>query len=541
MRTYQSWILLAATAALLLAADSPAAQDYADYLYVPPAKSWELHSAMPPEQAAAYLRKPYPHRIYTEFSGKNGLLQEQAQKYPAPEVAAGYPLGLNAHECFSEGMTDAHGQYFLSGITSEGALAIRLCVDLSGLVAGETLWLLDPGASHAFGPFTASDADDAGTWLPTVLGDTAVLLLCTSKGTALPPLYLEGLSHFFTLFGEDDEKALPCPISVNCETDASFQQVSTGVGLLIIASGSFSQVQCSGALIRSLIGSGMTPYLLTANHCFSGNPTASQVEVVWDYRAASCDGSGTPSLSNMPRSKGVSFLAKDSTLDAVLMRLDAAPVASLGRAWLGWDTRTPAKGNALMSIHHPKGTSMKIAYGQVLAVGVQACLDAFCAKPVYKQTKVQWGYGITENGSSGAPLVFDDGAYRVLGMLSNGNVHNCSTPENNIDNFASFRDFYGQIACYLMDGRTCSSSGTSGQSACAVSKAYSGAKRALDGFRALRDNALLTSQTGRAFTAWYYRVSPAMADAMERSPRARASITAFTAPIAAIGAALPEQ
>ncbi len=539
MSAYHGYTIVVALAAALLSAAAPAPADYADYVYVPPVKSREAYSTMPRAQVTAYLKQGYPRRVYTQYAGKNAALQAQAQRYPALVVATGHAVNLNAHECFGPPAADGAGRCFLAGIASEGALAVRLRVDLSGLQDGESLWVIDPTGPRAFGPFTAADAEDEGVWLPTVLGDTAVLLLRT-PGDALPMLYIEGLSHFFTLFEDDAEKALPCPIPANCDTDPAFREVSTGVAMLIIAGETFNQVQCSGALLHSLMGSGLQPYLLTANHCFSGNPRPNQIDVVWDYRAAQCNGSGAPALSETPRSRGVSFLARDAVLDAVLVRLDDAPIASLGRAWFGWDTRTPAIGNAVMGIHHPRGTPMKIAYGRVTAVNVRACLDLICMRPVYQQTTARWNEGITESGSSGSPLVFYDGSYRILGMLSNGNIHHCDTPESNIDNFASFRAFYQQIGCYLKDGRICSPSNTGADSLCVVSKAFSGTARALDGFRALRDKALLSFDAGRDLVAWYYRISPVIAHSLDQSENTRAAFAAYTAPVAALGLCLEE-
>ena len=541
MNAYHRCSLLIAIALLvgLLSLAGPVAADYADYVYVPPAKSWEAHSAMPKAQAAHYLKQTFPRRVYTQYAGKNAALQAQARRYPAPLVAMGHAVNLNAHECFGPAIAEAEDRCFLAGIASEGALAIRLRVDLSGLLDGETLWQIDPTGPRAFGPFTAAHADDEGVWLPTVLGDTALLVLRTT-GDALPMLYIEGLSHFFTLFDDNAEKALPCPIPANCETDAAFHEVSTGVAMLIIAEGTFNQVQCSGALLNSLMGNGLQPYLLTANHCFSDNPRPNQIDVVWDYRAAQCNGSGAPALSQTPRSSGVSFLAKDALLDAVLVRLDDAPVAALGRAWFGWDTRAPAVGSAVMSNHHSSGTPLKFAYGLVTAINVRACLDLLCTRPVYQQTTARWSEGITEGGSSGAPLVSYDGSYRILGMLSNGSIHDCDTPETNIDNFASFRAFYQQIGCYLKEGRICSPSNTGTDGLCVLSKAFGGSARALEGFRVLRDKALLSFDMGRDFVAWYYRLSPGMARMLDRSADTRAAFAAYTAPIAALGLCFEE-
>ena len=59
------------------------------------------------------------------------------------------------------------------------------------------------------------------------------------------------------------------------------------------------QYLCSGALVSDTDGSTTIPYLLTANHCISTQSAASTLEVFWDYKTASCNGS-IPALARCP-------------------------------------------------------------------------------------------------------------------------------------------------------------------------------------------------------------------------------------------------
>ena len=67
---------------------------------------------------------------------------------------------------------------------------------------------------------------------------------------------------------------------------------------------------CSGGLLNDAQSSG-TPYLLTANHCFSDQATASTLEAFWDFRTASCNGA-VPNPNSLPRSNGAALLARGS-------------------------------------------------------------------------------------------------------------------------------------------------------------------------------------------------------------------------------------
>ncbi len=514
----------------ILAAGS-AAGEYADFVYVAPETTGKsaASAAMPRDAVQAWLQQDYPSRVFTAFEAKNGELAANAEN-PSLEVASGFPLDLNTEDLFGAGFQEGDEWVFLAGITSLDAHALRLLVDLSGLQAGDELWLLSPSGPGAHGPFAAAQT---AQWLPTVEGDTAVLMLRTAA-PAPPSLRLQGLSHFFVPLGAQ-AKATPCPTPVACETSSAGQKVSTGIAMLIIPSG-LGQFQCTGALINNpATADTLESLILSANHCFSGEVDATQVDVIWDYRAENCAGENPPALADVPRSTGESILAQDSVLDGAFLQLSGAvPNGTYGRAWLGWDTRTPVLNDQVVVLHHPSGTPMKISYGHVTAVSVNSCLDVLCSHPVKYQTEAHWDAGITESGSSGSPLLFANVNYRVCGMLSNGNAQTCGAAAYNYDNFSSFRDFFAEIACHLTPATPCSDPLPT--SACPAKSAFGPGSSEVAQLRSFRDKRLMGSASGRFVAGLYYQAAPAMARTVERSPLAREVFKAAAMPFVALGA-----
>ena len=501
-------------AAMLAGAAGLARAQSADYVFVPPRvkAAQELDAArypLPHAKAMRLLAAPMPERVYTFFAGQTDALKAKAPASPALEVAAGRQIDLDAAALFGEPLRENGVCRWLARVTSRGALALRLRVDLTGFAPGQSLWLIGAGGGRTFGPFTGAQARDRGAWLPTTLGESVTLVL-ESPDATLPPLRIEALSHFYRLFGEIPAKAAtPCPEPADCEGVEGARQVSTSVGMLIVPQG-LGHVQCSGTLLNGAGRPTFDPLLITAHHCFDdGDVKAEDVEVLWDYRTGLCDpAAAAPDLDTLPRSKGTALLAENKRLDGQFLRLDRAPVGQYGRAWSGWDARLPVVGDAVQGFHLPAGTPMKTSRGAVIQVEQTECLELLCVTRYEMQTTVRWAEGISEGGSSGSGMFYRDLNYRLGGMLSNGTIHTCGKPENNRDDFASFREFYPFIACYLVDSADCAKQEESG---CLISRLFGAKSATTTALRSFRDQWLGATPWGRALSRAYYRVSPPLA------------------------------
>ncbi len=492
-------------AALFCGAALGAFAEFADHAYLPPAaaKADDADAArfpLPRAAAAELLDAPMPRHEFARLAGRGAALKAAAaDSFPA-RVAENSPVNLFASALFDAPVKQDGAVRWCAALSSPGAEALRLRVDLSGLSEGQRLWLLDASGERTFGPY---EKGAAPRWLPVTLGDTAVLA-AESRNGAMPPVMVEALSHFFvSLAGKAEE--LPCPIPADCETNPAAREVSTAVALIIVPQDG-GQVLCSGTLLNRAGAPDYAPLFITAHHCFEdGGVSAEEVDAFWDYRSGSC-GAATPDIAwnTLPRSAGTSLIAHSSRLDAQFLRLDGAPVGVYGRAWAGWDTRPVAVGDAVQGFHCPRGLPMKTCRGSVINTGATQCVDLICSERYELQNEVRWAEGITEAGSSGSGLFFPAVNYRLGGVLSNGTTHVCGSPENNRDNYSSFADFFPQIACHLVDGMECAEGDDTG---CLVNKSLGGRHPVTKLFRAVRDNLLAASPEGREFIQKYYEWS----------------------------------
>lgn len=521
---------------LLLVLGLGAAAEFADYVYLPPsAKSSADGMAerypLPREMALRLLGQERPVRTLNTFAGKNAELRAKSAGAGAFRVAEGEAVAWAAAALFGPGRVEGNRNWFTAEAASAGALALRLRVDVSGFGPDDALYCMDLEAGRTHGPYTVRDASEAGLWLPTVAGDRMVLAL-SSPGAVPPPLHVEALSHFFAFYAEKAGGEEFCPIPADCETDSAAFQVSTSAGLIIVPQG-LGQVQCTGTLLNRAGAPTFEPLFITARHCFDGGSVrARDVDVFWDYRTGGCDPAlPRPALADLPRSMGRELLAHSSRLDGQFLRLDGAPVGAFGRAWAGWDTAEPGLGAAVQGFHCPAGTPLKTCRGVVLEVNREECLNVLCTTKYERQTRVRWNEGITEGGSSGSGLFMADGAFRLTGMLSNGTVHICGRPAFNLDNYASFRDFFPVIACHLVDGTSCAPGDK--ESWCFLGKMLGSAGPAAGSLRYFRDTVLMPLPIGKKVVAAYYAASPAFERAAEASPAFRA-----VSAVCAAGAAL---
>ncbi len=145
------------------------------------------------------------------------------------------------------------------------------------------------------------------------------------------------------------------------------------------------QYLCSGSLLNDSDNSGFIPYLLTANHCFSTQASASSLEAYWDYHPSSCGGL-LPALGALPRSTGGTLLASSGNSDFTFLRLTALPPAGAnGRIYLGWNAASaqPAEGSSVYGVHHPNGGEQSYTRSTIDRTPAQTCTGAPTARFLY--------------------------------------------------------------------------------------------------------------------------------------------------------------
>ena len=190
-------------------------------------------------------------------------------------------------------------------------------------------------------------------------------------------------------FGE--AKILPCHVDLTEEAGAPWRDTARSI-VRIYSRGK----RCTGVLLNNTAQDG-TPYVLTANHCGSLKNATFQ----FNYRTPD-DPEGE--VETYHQISGAIELIADHQFDFQLLRLRKNPDPAWNVRYAGWDASGVVP-ERVSSLHHPGGHPLKVAHEQ--------------QKPVKDERfwRVRrWDVGLTERGSSGAPLF--DPAQRVIGQLS---------------------------------------------------------------------------------------------------------------------------
>lgn len=173
---------------------------------------------------------------------------------------------------------------------------------------------------------------------------------------------------------------------------------------------------CSGSMINNSCNNNV-PYILSANHCLpAGLGNVSQWRFIFQYWSPNCNPSQDD--PNYIQFYGSTLRANANPSDFLLLQLNQMPDPTSGITYLGWD-RTINAATSGASIHHPSGDVMKISTFNSVVQRADNYMFADGKKPPGSQHWiVSWNNGITEGGSSGAPLL--NQAKKIVGQLSGG-------------------------------------------------------------------------------------------------------------------------
>ncbi len=315
-----------------------------------------------------------------------------------------------------------------ASFSSEGAQALRIHVADAWLPPGSRVFVYGP-RGEVFGPY----AFDGGTrpegfWTNTVFASTAILRVeigvADPARLALARLSIESLVHIESPWVATVNPAAAassaasggagapqvrlksdtCFLDASCVTPADFPNLdsaSHAVAQLnfVEPDGDFV---CSGGLLNTTT-SNMVPYLLTANHCFSTQASATSLEAFFDYRTSSCNGIEPPP-NGFPSTLGSTLLATSTTSDFTFLQLSEDPPD--GSVFLGWTTGDYAHVDAavLYRLSHPNGRPQFFSKHQVEASPAVTCSGYDPGNFLYEQD-VEGGTG---GGSSGSPAMLAD-------------------------------------------------------------------------------------------------------------------------------------
>lgn len=232
---------------------------------------------------------------------------------------------------------------------------------------------------------------------------------------------------------------------------------------------------CTGGLLNDTDESSVIPYMLTADHCFNTQASASSLEAFWDYKTSSC-GAAFPDPSTMPRSNGAQMLASSAATDFTFVRLNSIPS---GRALLGWDPRPSSvpNGTTLHRISHPFGVPQ--LYSSTLANETTGTCSGWPRGNYLYSSSLHGG---TYGGSSGSPVILKGGY--VVGQLAGGcgpdPSAGCDASNSTVDGALSAT--FPMISSYLQGTSTGSPCVANSTTACLLNGRFKVTVRYRNGF-----------------------------------------------------------
>jgi hypothetical protein len=388
-------------------------------------------------------------------------------------------------------------------IKVENAYQIRLHLENVVLPPSAVMWVY--GDRDAPIPFDRDLLDDHGSlWTPSTQGETIYFEIEIPRSGRAASFLIRELLEIVpnaTLPLVPNESW--CLIDAACITSARMPRIDALRGAIahlhFVENG--SGYVCTGGLITDR-NQTHTPYLLTANHCFSDQPAASSLEAYWDYVRPSCGGP-IPLRSSLSRSQGATLLTTSTNSDFTLVRLNSVPA---GHWFLGWDnTSNLPNGLQLYRISNPFPSDANVPLPQaysttILDTASATCPDQLRPRFIYSR----FSEGATWGGSSGAPVVYlGPSSTYVIGQLFGTcgplDATECDSRLMNTD--GAFSQTYSSISQWLDASNPVSASCVPGTTtACVLNNRFQVKVRAWNHFASPQYNidALVKPVTGFA-------------------------------------------
>lgn len=379
-------------------------------------------------------------------------------------------MAANGAQPFARGIVTTTARGVVWGASFRVANAWRLRLHLQDVVLpdGATLWVYsDSEAPIAFGKELVDT--DGSLWTPSIGGGVVHLEIETPHGTEAS----FQVNELLELIGADPvPNDLPtCLVDATCvnastlnvvdsyrRAVAQLQYVKNGQGFV-----------CSGALLNDRNSTG-TPYLLTANHCFSTTASATSLEAYWDYKTSICNGV-VPPFASLQRSNGSSLLATNANSDFTFVRLNSIPS---NRVMLGWDPSASAvpQGTVIHRISFPFPDTFLAPASQQYSSRIVNTSSSSCSiLPRPRFLYAITGPGGQYGGSSGAPAILAGGYAigQLYGACGPAPSDGCDARNYSVD--GAFSTTYAGIQSFL-EGATPAQCVSSATNACLANKRF---------------------------------------------------------------------
>ncbi len=397
--------------------------------------SWRTTTA-PEELSHHYIAKGFDAKKIAAEDAENDQRKDQPWRF-GYKYDTDIQLSDGAFEILPNG--DRLWKYQIS---CPGALSINLLLENYLLPEGATLHLYDNQRTNFVGAYTSANNRSDGMLGTELVHGSSIIVEYFEPSTALfsGNFSIQSIVHGYRSLDpiqQELSKALDdagdCHYDVACTLGNGWEDEIRAVAMIIVNGNGV----CSGALINNACEDGR-PLLLSANHCLTSSTSNWAFRFNWKAAPGSetCAQVGTTVDSGPPydqTANGATVLANGTAADFLLLELDQltpTQILDWNLFFVGWDRSDSETLTNGTIIHHPKGDVMKISRES----------DAPYHNTI-SNTSVWWidqyELGVTEGGSSGAPL-FDQN-HHLVGQLFGGTA-SCSgtNPNGNSDYYGRF-------------------------------------------------------------------------------------------------------
>ncbi len=373
-------------------------------------------------------------RAQDETDEKNGSARRVAVDLPATTDLL---QNINQALIF-EGIT-----MIRTGVASPGALAMSLCFDDYRLPEGVSLFVYDDEGTHVLGAFGAANNRPDGSFATGLVpGDSLIIEINILPGSPKDfKLRLGSVSHLYRDFPDFLGRGVSdtCEVNINCPEGDNWQKQKRGVARIYVKKGG-GYFWCTGSLVNNT-RKDLSPLFLTADHCAPevSPDDLSKWVFYFKYEAPGCE---NPATNPEPLSlTGAMRLASAGTSgsDFLLVLLNDEVPESYEPFYNGWSAESIAPPNGV-TIHHPNGDIRKIStYTEPPVSSQWGGVPGTHWQVVWAPTVTNWG--VTEGGSSGAPLFDNSG--KIIGTLTGG-LASCAA--GNGGSGPDQPDYYGKFS-----------------------------------------------------------------------------------------------
>jgi len=397
-----------------------------------------------------YSLPAYDHNVISIDSPDMNVIRNEDEKFPSPyRFAVILPVDISPETSGKWEQIPDGGHIWRVEVTAPGAQALSAFFDKFVLPEGGMVFLYNFSKTQVIGAFTSRNNVPGGYFATELIaGDRLIMeYYQPSDVQGAPLIHIYSINYAYRGVGFLDESkgtesyAGICEVNVKCPECDAWQNERKGVMRIMIVKGG-SSWWCSGSLLNNARNNNV-PYVLTADHCFSGSTTDDLQQWVFyfGYESILCVNPGhtdypTPKTMTGATLKAHGGHSGDTGSDFCLVLLNQNVPDTFNVFFNGWnrkDTTSPSG----VGIHHPAGDVKKIStYDKPLVTSY------FESNPNPCHWKVSWiattnGHGVTEGGSSGSPLFDNYG--RIVGTLTGGDSY-CDSADLNLP------DFYGKFS-----------------------------------------------------------------------------------------------